>query len=249
MGKALVIKNVDFSDVAVDQVTIEEDVPCTGITLSANTASVTNAEDSVTITATLTPADTTDTVEWSSSNENIATVSGGVITVHGVGTATVTATCGEQTATVSVEQSTLRMNVSVVTGIYPEAITVSDTVKVVGLSGHSAQSVCGAPYNAAHIDRKVVNGSTVNPAIEIVKVPYGATKARLHTSDSGSVFGYLVIGDCTDIIEYSGGNYVSYTERKSVIYTNDQDVSYGQGIIFRADTSTNIGNADYVIFS
>ena len=55
-----------------------------------------------TLTATATPTDTTDEVLWSSSDESVATVADGVVTVVGLGSATITATCGEQTATCAV---------------------------------------------------------------------------------------------------------------------------------------------------
>ncbi|MCD8326964.1 MAG: Ig-like domain-containing protein [Lachnospiraceae bacterium] len=73
---------------------IEPDrVPATGITLDKTEVSAT-AGEAVTLTATVTPADVTDsTVEWTSSDESIATVSAdGVVTPLKEGTVTITAT-------------------------------------------------------------------------------------------------------------------------------------------------------------
>ena len=51
MGKALVFKDVDFSDVALDTVTLViERIPCTGITLDQSAVSITSL-DAVTLTA------------------------------------------------------------------------------------------------------------------------------------------------------------------------------------------------------
>ncbi len=55
------------------------------------------------LNATLTPADATTIVEWTSSDENVATVgSNGVVSAVGVGTATITATAGSVSATCDV---------------------------------------------------------------------------------------------------------------------------------------------------
>lgn len=100
MGKALVIKDVDFSANKLATVSFGN-VPCTGISLSQNVINF-NSLTPVTLTATLTPSNTTDTLSWASSDTDVATVANGVVTPVGLGTATITATCGQQTATCSV---------------------------------------------------------------------------------------------------------------------------------------------------
>ena len=75
-----------------------EEVPCTGITLSDSSLTFTSTQ-SKTLTATLTPTNTTDTVVWTINN-SLATVSDGIVTpVGGDGVAVVTATCGSKSAT------------------------------------------------------------------------------------------------------------------------------------------------------
>ena len=76
---------------ATCKVTVIE-TPATGISLNKTTASL-KANETVTLTATVTPSTTTNkTVTWKSSDETIATVSNGVVTAHKVGTADITAT-------------------------------------------------------------------------------------------------------------------------------------------------------------
>lgn len=101
MGKALVLKNgVDFSANAVT--TIEfADIPCTGITFAQNTYTISGYDD-VTVEYTVAPVDTTDSVIWTSSNTDIVSISNGVMTINGIGTCTITATCGEFSATATV---------------------------------------------------------------------------------------------------------------------------------------------------
>lgn len=78
-----------------------EPVPCTGITLSANTLNFT-AIGSQALTATVTPDGCTDPIVWESDKPAVATVVDGVVTAVGNGTATITAKCGNYSATCSV---------------------------------------------------------------------------------------------------------------------------------------------------
>ena len=103
MAKTLTIKGADFSTNKVTTVTFGGggSVPCTGISFDENTLNFTDYTP-VEIEYTLTPSNTTDTLSWASSDTDVATVSSGVITPVGLGTATITATCGNQTATATV---------------------------------------------------------------------------------------------------------------------------------------------------
>ena len=90
----------------VFNVTVKEKeiIKVSGITLSKDSLSLETGEEA-TITATITPDNATNkSVTWSTSNANVATVSGGKITAKGAGTATITATSsdGSKTATCTV---------------------------------------------------------------------------------------------------------------------------------------------------
>lgn len=87
-------------------------VPCTGITLSESAITFSSGSP-VTITATVTPENTTDdVVVWASSDDTVCTVNNGVVTPIKNGTATITATCGSQSATCSVTVSGLSFTIS-----------------------------------------------------------------------------------------------------------------------------------------
>lgn len=58
--------------------------------------------ETATLKATVLPDDSTDEVEWSSSDETVATVQDGVVSAVAEGSATITAKAGEKTATCSV---------------------------------------------------------------------------------------------------------------------------------------------------
>ena len=79
-------------------------VPATSITLNASSQNLITGE-SFTLTATVEPAKTTDTVVWSSSNEAVATVSDGTVTSAKAGTTEITATAGNVKATCTVTVS------------------------------------------------------------------------------------------------------------------------------------------------
>ena len=80
---------------------MREVVPCTNITLNNTTLSFTT-DAAQTLTATVTPTDTTDTVVWSVSPTGFATVDNGVVTPIKNGTCVITATCGSHSATCNV---------------------------------------------------------------------------------------------------------------------------------------------------
>ena len=77
-------------------------VPCTGITLNTNNLVFEHSTTAQTLTATLTPTNTTDSVVWSVSPTGICTVNNGVVTPVANGSCVITATCGTQSATCNV---------------------------------------------------------------------------------------------------------------------------------------------------
>lgn len=103
MSKALIIKGADFSANYVTRITIAS-VPCTGIQFAQSEITISSGE-TATVEYTVTPQDTTDTVIWESSDTNVVTVNKGVLTVVGIGTATITATCGNYSASAEVTTS------------------------------------------------------------------------------------------------------------------------------------------------
>ena len=99
-GGTTVITAMASGKVASCTVTVSVPVESIGL----DQTSVTLAEnESITLTATVGPADATDkTVTWSSSNPAIATVEDGKVTAIKEGSATITAKAGEKTATCQV---------------------------------------------------------------------------------------------------------------------------------------------------
>lgn len=77
-------------------------VPATKVTVSSNKKVYLVVKKSITIGAAVEPADTTDSVKWSTKNKKIATVSKGKITGKKVGKTTITAKAGSKSAKVEV---------------------------------------------------------------------------------------------------------------------------------------------------
>lgn len=119
MAKTLVINEANFASVALTQVEFNT-VECTGITLDETAISIVTTGNTSTLTATVTPEDCTQAVRWSSSDEDVAIVSNGVVTATGIGTATITATCGRFSAstTVTVTESMNKPNLMKMSGVY-----------------------------------------------------------------------------------------------------------------------------------
>jgi uncharacterized protein YjdB len=76
---------------------------CTGVSLNKSNLRFTSLDATQTLTTTLTPSNTTDTVSWKSSDTAVATVSSnGVVKAVGYGSCTITASCGSKTATCTI---------------------------------------------------------------------------------------------------------------------------------------------------
>ena len=103
---------------------LHEAIPCTNITLNKTELTFTTS-DAQTLTATVTPTDTTDKVVWSVSPTGFATVDNGVVTPTNNGQCTITATCGNHSATCNV---TVNLPVAAVTALNldKDSITLGD---------------------------------------------------------------------------------------------------------------------------
>ena len=102
---------VAYVDAQIDK--LISAIACTNITLNNTTLSFTT-DAAQTLTATLTPTDTTDVVAWSVSPTGIVTVEDGVVTPINNGACVITATCGTQRATCNV---TVNLPVQAVTAL------------------------------------------------------------------------------------------------------------------------------------
>ncbi len=135
-------------------------VDVTSVKLDKTSVSIPQAT-TATVTATVSPSDATNkTIKWTSSNESVATVSGGVIKGVSIGTATITATSHNgKTATVKV---TVTKNDSIVD---PTGVTLSPTSLTMTAGGTDTLTATVAPSNATD---KTVTWSSSNTSVATV---------------------------------------------------------------------------------
>jgi len=102
MGRVLIIKNANFAANKVSTVNFLDDLSCFSLSLNKHEQSMENVGDTATLIATVYPTDTPDTITWSSSDDNIVSVSNGVLTQTGTGTVVITATCNGHSDTCTI---------------------------------------------------------------------------------------------------------------------------------------------------
>lgn len=97
--REIIVKRMAYVEAQFDAMVAR--IPATGITLDASELTFSGIE-SKTLTATVTPADSTDDVVWITSDPTIASVADGVVTSVGNGECIITATAGGFSATCAV---------------------------------------------------------------------------------------------------------------------------------------------------
>ena len=164
----------------------DDPIVVTGITLDKTTATVEEGA-TVTLTATVTPDNATDkTVTWSTSNEAIATVSGGVVTGVKAGEVTITAKAGDKSATctVTVTAATTEPEVVPVTGV-----TLNQTAVTLDIDQSITLTAAVAPENATNkavtwaSDKTDV--ATVDSNGKVTAVAAGTANITVTTADGG----------------------------------------------------------------
>ena len=253
MGYALKLGRVNFSDVAVDQVNYIDETPCTGLSLDQNSLSFESVGEKKTLTATKVSADTTDELTWASSNNNIATVVDGVVTIHGIGNAVITATCGQRTTSATINQTSIKPPYAckIVSNANPGPTTTEYGERVLVVSANNNQYSFGQAYHAENRNLRVLSGDYYD--IECVAVPYGAAKVKIKTvNDQPVSISYTYIVDMNDLVKYSDASDVVYPkflrEQTFVNTNNGYAVEYGEAVIFRPYGVSQAEPLEYIYF-
>lgn len=126
MAKTIVISGANYSANSFDTVSFDGYKPCTAIELNNSTIEIMAIGGTNELIATTTPMDTSDTIDWESSDTSVATVVNGLVTTVGIGIATITVTCGTQSANcVVTSRAFMDTNVLRRSGIYSQGAPVS----------------------------------------------------------------------------------------------------------------------------
>ena len=201
-------------------------IAATGVELNATSGSL-FVGGSVTLTATVSPSDSTDTVVWSSSDETVATVDNGKVTAVGAGSATITATAGsakaEYALTVTVEHGSVITDPLTV----EEALTMGAALAggaktereyyIKGIVYQIDDNSLKASYNNATFwlyageGVKGFEGYRMKPTTDVPAADYDNFKVGAEVVIVCKITNY--VKNDVSTIENSGGNIVSITAK------------------------------------
>ena len=175
-------------------------VPATGLTLSQTKVTITKGEGMY-LTATVTPSDSTDSLTWSSSNTDVATVSSnGWVDAYKVGTAKITAKVGKysKTCTVTVQQKQY------------------DTVTVTGVKGFESDYTDASTHLYANSLDKVWKLKTAS-AVRGVRLKFDAKTEFENNYDYLEILDKngepvpVKVGDTEGVLKLTGTNLQNQT--------------------------------------
>lgn len=244
-----VITAVAGDQSAACTVTVKKRIlPAAEITLSQSTLTMTEG-NVVKLTAEVNPADTTDTLSWTSSDDTIATVTNGKIKALSPGVVIITAAAGDQSATctvtvnqylIPIQSMTLKDSTKTVTkgqgNILFAQVTPSnfnDTITWTS-SDPSIVSVRNSPtYHTEGIIEGLRTGTAVITAqiggfsdsctVTVVQPATGITLSaynmKLEEGTTGTVAATLQPEDCTDTITWSSGDTSVVTVSETGVIT------------------------------
>lgn len=207
-------------------------VPATGITVNPTTLNLNNGTTG-NITATVLPADASNkSVSWSTSNASVATVSGGVVTAVGDGSAVITATTHNGfTATTQVTVTTQVVSVTGVSINCPGSINMGD-------QGQITWQI--TPANATN---QGVSFASSNPSVLTVDanglvygVSGGSATVTITTNDGGYT------DNCTiNVIEITQDPYLgSPVSLPGTVEVENFDTG-GEGVAYSDSNTANDG--------
>ena len=206
-------------------------VECTGISL--NNSTLTFATGSTqTLSATVTPSNCTQPVTWSSNAQGVATVSNGVVTPVGNGTATITATCGSHSATctVTVQLKTL----SSISAVY----TQGDSVVYPSTSLNDLKSNLVVTANYSDSTTATITDYTLSGTLAA-----GNSTVTVTYSGKTTTFDVTVSEESTTT-SYVAGYYNDSGElmQNEHNYVDNKYISVSSGAAYNVNTTVGVAN-------
>lgn len=227
-GTATITATADSSKATCKVTVTEASVPTTSISLSSTSLSLA-VGDTSTLTATVKPASTTDTLSWESSDTSVATVSSsGKVTAVAAGTSTITATSGSVSGTCAVTVSTSEVKT---TSITLSSSTLSiETGKTATLTAtvepaSSTQSVTWKSSNASVATVTSGKVTAVAAGTATITAISGSCSATCKVTVSSSSSSSITSIDGLTVTYVSGtADIVTYTKDSS---TGEYTVTFG----------------------
>ena len=217
-------------------------IPATAIKLSA-TKKTLNKGKTFTLKATLTPADSTNSVKWTTSNKKVATVTAGKVTAVGKGTATITATTtsGKKATckvTVKVPSTKVKLNVSKKTvnkgNTYTlkATLTPSDSTDTLTWTTSNKKvatvdkngKVTAVKKGTATITVKTESGKTAKCKVTVrviksTKVKLDATKKTIKVGKTATLKAKMTPTNSTDTLKWTSSNKkVATVDKNGKVY-------------------------------
>lgn len=215
---------------------LHEIISCTAITLNKTALSFTTS-GAQTLTATVTPTDTTDKVVWSVSPTGIVTVNNGVVTPIKNGTCVITATCGTQSAACNVTVSGISTHYTITNNL--TNCTNSNSVTTIEENGTysatiSANSGCelenvtvtmgGTDITSTSYSNRVITINSVTGDIIITANATSTGTNALYTLPQETVF----------------NGTSDYVDTGVQLFKTDQDFTITLDVTPDTQTSTNV---------
>lgn len=193
--------------------------PVTSIALNkSNTILYKNEQEQLQVS--FTPSDATETdIEWSSSNESVATVdANGMVTAHAVGTATITATNRG-----TINGTPLTATCVVTVRAYVESITLNKTTTEIYVTGTEQLVATVLPADASN---KAISWSSSNPLVATV------SQSGLITAHSLG-FAYITATttdgtalSATCLVRVTGATSITLNKTETLIYIGYAETLY-----------------------
>ena len=247
MAKALIIKGANFSTNKVTTISFGDDVPCTGVSFASDEISI-SSYTPVNAEYTVSPANTTDSVTWASSNTDIVTVANGVITPVGIGSCTITVTCGNfsDTAIVTVTLAYIpsyTFGQISYNGTDPNDFpTIADSQNRIAVCGSGAQAGTYKCYGKNGASDANIIKLPKNTASVTVK---NTTKSYIH--DGTYTRFYWLIDQSCGATGFT--DYATFVEEKTLNFYTTQEMTYEvpEGVdacMFMVRTSSSYTSSD-----
>lgn len=193
---------------------LTRDIPATGIVLSDNTLSLRVGETHL-LTATVTPSDATDVLQWFASTSGIVSISGGAITALRPGNVTITAKCGTQTATctVTVEEATVAVtSISLTPSVLTLRVNETQTLTATILPDNATDKTISwsiTPQGIASVSNGRVTALSTGEATITARCGEQSATCSLVVTDTTSTITALTLSQTQ--LAITSGSYASLT--------------------------------------
>ncbi|MBR4505103.1 MAG: carbohydrate-binding domain-containing protein [Candidatus Methanomethylophilaceae archaeon] len=222
-GKATITAKADSSRATCEIIVADASVPTAAISLSSGVLSL-NVGDTATLTAAVTPSDSSDVLTWKSSDISVATVSSdGKVTAIAAGSATITATYGSVSGACEVTVNPITVET--------DSISLSDSSSTLSVGKTLTLAAAVMPSNSTQPVSWVSSDGSVAVVSSDGKVTAIAAGTATITATSGShsaTFDVTVVKDSSLSVPSIDGLTITCKSGTADIVAYSLDSSTGE---------------------